>query len=185
MVGFQAAWWWLLCLDWWRNKNIRFHGRMLVVWGWGQFSKVRPLLDLETHLLLYQQEDGKGETCGERSEVCGQDLSRDCWLDGEDDWQGGPWPSANLSLLNTSHFSASNIQSGLFLPEGQVDVDVRPRDGRPGVQQGPHWPGDDRYHKLQAGFKVKIKNEKREESHQAVLACSLQYLGLFWSFRRQ
>ena len=40
--------------------------------------------------------------------------------------------------LQSFHFPASNIQSGLFLPEGQVDVDVRPRDGRAGLQQGPH-----------------------------------------------
>ena len=54
------------------------------VWARGKFSKVRPLLDLETHLLLYQQEDGKGETCGERSEVCGQDFPRGCGLDETD-----------------------------------------------------------------------------------------------------
>ena len=35
---------------------------MVVVVG-RQFSNDRPPLGLETHLLLHQQEDGKGETC--------------------------------------------------------------------------------------------------------------------------
>ena len=36
---------------------------MMVVVVGRQFSNDRPPLGLETHLLLHQQEDGKGETC--------------------------------------------------------------------------------------------------------------------------
>ena len=50
-------------------------------WVEAQFSNDELRLDLETHLLLYQQEDGEGETCGERSEVRGQDFPRGCGLD--------------------------------------------------------------------------------------------------------
>ena len=46
-------------------------------------------------------------------------------------------PDISLSII-TFYSPAPDIQPGLFLPEGQVDVDVRPRDGCPGVQQGPH-----------------------------------------------